>query len=73
MSGREYLEVTLHMNGGAKIVFAAEKFTSKRNLTGDGYTGLEWTHADWDDLPSLHSVNLPDLQAITSIQIRDRA
>ena len=68
---REYLEVALHMQGGGQVVFAAKKFTARRDQRGDGgYVNFEWTNTDWDDLPHLGSVDLPRLTAITSRQIR---
>ena len=66
---REYLEVTLHMQGGGQVVFAAQAFTARRDRSGNGYVGLEWTSTDWDDLPKLSGVDLPRLTAITSRQI----
>jgi hypothetical protein len=69
MSEREYLEVTLHTKGGGQIVFAAEKITSRRSTGGDGYTSLEWTSTDFDDLPRLQSVDLPNVAGITVRQI----
>lgn len=69
---REYLEVTLHMQGGGQVLFAADEFKARRSQTGEGgYVNLEWTSTEWDDLPRLTSVDLPQLTAITTRQIRE--
>lgn len=70
---RDYLEVTLHMQGGGQVVFAAESYTAKRNTAGQGYVGLEWKSTEWDDLPKLSGVDLPRLTAITSRQVKETA
>lgn len=71
MSNREYLEVTLHTKAGGQIVAAMDKISTKNSVMGDGYTSMEWTSTEWDDLPKLHSIDLQNLAAVTTRQVRE--
>lgn len=66
---REYTEMTLHMKGGTKVTAAVLTFEFERSKYGEGFTRLSWEHAPWDDLPKLSAVDLPELQAITTVKV----
>lgn len=68
---RDYLEVKLYFKGGSVVVGCVEKLESKTNGYGR-YSNISWTNTKWDDLPTLTSVALDELQAITSTKkVRD--
>ena len=67
---REYKEVTLHMKGGSKVVFACAKYKLEKR---DSYSGsrrtLTWTDTKWPDLPRLGEVELDRVEAITYVDV----
>lgn len=68
----EYFEITLHMKGGAKVVAAVTEFKSNRSrASAGGFTHLSWTNTGRDHLPTLHAIDLPELQAITLVNKTD--